>query len=246
MRSIPIDAFLEEEEGRRGLDAAPGPASFRGRNWGSLVAEGRSARTGADRGRWRIGQLALVVEKRYRGAMLRRFAEEIGESYASVRRYRWVVGRYEAGVRFRFPNLSFSHFQAVAGIPDRRRWLERADRGGWSVDRLTRESRVSRARPDPADRFRRPVTAAARMLAELSELDDDSIAEAGWLSPALDDLAVEVERLRARVRAAGRASTLLLDRYRARAGAARKGRGHRDGNGRARDGRPARARRSAG
>jgi hypothetical protein len=161
-----------------------------------------------DKGRWRIGSLALLVEKRYGARSLQAFAEEIGESYPTVRRYRWVVKRYDPTVRFRFAGLSFSHFQAVAGLPDRVAWLERAERGCWSVDRLIKQTRglgvsgdnVSIARPD-LGRLRTSIEAAARSIAELSSLGDKVIARAGdeWLTSALSELATELERLRKRL-----------------------------------------------
>src|SRR5438309_11221916 len=113
----------------------------RGPKWGRLVAEGRQARGAADAGRWRIGHLASLVVKQYGSRSLQQFAEDIGETYATVRRYRWVFKSYDPSVRFRFQQLSFSHFQVVASLPDRVKWLERAESGCWSVDQLATESR---------------------------------------------------------------------------------------------------------
>ena len=96
----------------------------RGPKWGRLVAEGRQARGAADAGRWRIGHLASLVAKQYGSRSLQQFADDIGETYSTVRRYRWVYKAYDPSVRFRFQQLSFSHFQVVAGLPDRVKWLE--------------------------------------------------------------------------------------------------------------------------
>ncbi|MGH2728896.1 MAG: hypothetical protein ACRDKS_18135, partial [Actinomycetota bacterium] len=163
MRAIPIDSFFEDLEGRRvvGADEAVNAASF---DWGRIVAEGLAARSAADGGCWRIGHLALLIERRYASGALQRFAEAIGESYGTVRRYRWVAKAYDADVRLRLPNLSFSHFQAVAGLPDRLTWLQRATRGRWSVDRLTRESRAAATKtsakgPRELERIRSTVSA---------------------------------------------------------------------------------------
>src|SRR5437588_4143960 len=108
---------------RRAQDESRGP------NWGRLVAEGRQARGAADAGRWRIGHLASLVVKQYGSRSLQQFAEDIGETYATVRRYRWVFKSYDPSVRFRFQQLSFSHFQVVASLPDRVKWLDRAESG---------------------------------------------------------------------------------------------------------------------
>ena len=211
MRAIPIDSFFEDLEGKRALlpEEAVNDTSF---DWGRIVAEGRAARTAADGGSWRIGHLALLVEKRYASGALQRFAEAIGESYASVRRCRWVAKAYDVDIRLRHPSLSFSHFQAVAGLPDRLAWLQRASRGSWSVDRLTRESRAgakpARSRARDLGALRSSIVGLRRSLTSTSSLDDAAIAGEGkaWLIEALDDLAAEIEKLRERVRRATRAA----------------------------------------
>jgi hypothetical protein len=178
-------------------------ASSRGPNWGRLVAEGRAARGAADAGRWRIGHLASLVAKQYGARSLQAFAEDIGEAYATVRRYRWVYTRYEPTVRFRFQQLSFSHFQAVAGLPDRARWLTKAENGCWSVDELVRQSRTAAGKhPSPrADEdSRAPLKEARTHLRRLSSLDDRELVKA-WRSvgPAVEQLATEIDRVRDRV-----------------------------------------------
>ena len=227
----------------RAAKQAPARASSRGPNWGRLVAEGRAARASADAGRWRIGHLASLVAKQYGGRSLQAFADDIGETYATVRRYRWVFTRYEPTVRFRFQQLSFSHFQAVAGLPDRTKWLERADGGCWSVDELVRQSRAAAtasartsaatsAKTDP----RAPIREARSHLKGLAKLDDTDMAKAStWLEPLLDDLAAEIDRLRNRI---DEVRGVRVGRYRAgtdghRTNGKGNGNGHRaNGNGR--------------
>lgn len=197
MRAIPIDDYLE------GLDGRPAPRSV---DWARLVAEGRAARAAADGGAWRIGRLALLVERRYASGALLRFAQEIGESHATVRRFRWVAATFGEAERARFPELSFSHFQAVAAVPDGLAWLERARHGAWSVDRLVTESRLAAAAPaSRTARLRRPVEAATRSLGRLTErLGTQPLrkAERAELAQAVDQLAEQVEALRARLRVA--------------------------------------------
>jgi hypothetical protein len=184
------------------IEATSPQAPSRSLNWGRLVAEGRAARASADQGRWRIGHLASTVAKQYGSRSLQAFAEDIGESYSTVRRYRWVVSRYEPTVRFRFQQLAFSHFQAVAGLPDRVKWLQRAESGCWSVDHLTNESRgVASRPPNRTEALRAPLEKATEHLDRLSSLDDRAIAKASrWLEPLLDDLSAEIGRLRRRLR----------------------------------------------
>ena len=156
MRAIPIDNFFEGFEGKRALAAeeAVNEASF---DWGRIVAEGRAARAAADGASWRIGHLALLVERRYASGALQKFAEAIGESYGTVRRYRWVAKAYDADIRLRHPGLSFSHFQAVAGLPDRLPWLQRASRA--ELERRPPDTRVrGTARSAPSRRVRGQAT----------------------------------------------------------------------------------------
>jgi hypothetical protein len=208
MRVMPIDDFLSQSE--QG-DAAGLPETH-AYDWARMVREGRTARQAADGGAWRIGQLAALVERRYRSGALKRFAEEIGESAGTVRRYRWVAAAYDERARARFADLSFSHFQAVAGLPQRLTWLERAQRGRWSVDRLVRTVRAD-TRPGTAQhlRMRAPVDAAAKRIGALADADDRVLARAAraGLAEAVEELAAQLERLRARLRAAQKRSMKL-------------------------------------
>jgi hypothetical protein len=207
VRAIPIDNFFEDLDEQRRTGAPVSPGAF---EWARLVADGRAARTAADGGRWRIGALATAVERRYASGALQRFASEIGESYASVRRYRWVTKAYDENARARFSTLSFSHFQAVAGLPDKLIWLARAERGSWSVDRLARESHAEPAARSnaeiPLDRLRSSIDGVRRLIAPAALADDASLADAGkaWLAEALDELSEEIGRLRERVTRATR------------------------------------------
>jgi hypothetical protein len=241
MRAIPIDAFLETVQ-REPTTAVP-TASLP--DWPSIVAEGMAARAAADGGSWRIGQLAMLVERRYRSGALRRFAEDIGESYGTVRRLRWVVERYPAEARTRFATLSFSHFQVVAGLADRLSWLQRAERNHWSVERLTRESRpepraangASTRRPRRVATLRGPIESVTRSLHALSlDGDERELAKDGreWLTRALAELAAEVDRMRSRLRSLAATSnghnrTVTL---RANGRAATNGNGHANGHAR--------------
>jgi len=210
VRAIPIDSFFEDlDEQRR----SGSPATASTLDWARLVAEGRAARATADGGRWRIGAIAQLVERRYASGALQRFADEIGESYSTVRRYRWVAKAYEPNSRARYSTLSFSHFQAVAGLPDKLVWLERAERGTWSVDRLARESHAVSGKDSPAadtalERLRSSIEVIRRLISPATLADDVTIADAGkeWLADALDELAEEIGRLRERVHRATRSA----------------------------------------
>jgi hypothetical protein len=206
MRVMPIDDFLEmtgegsEELGSRSYD------------WARLIREGRAARQASDGGTWRIGLLAAMVERRYASGALKRFADEIGESLSSVRRFRWVAGAYDERARARFSDLSFSHFQAVASLSDRLTWLERSQRGRWSVDRLATTARATDRTPPAAhETLRSQIDAAAKKLAVLADTDERTLGRAAraGLADAVEELASQVERLRARLRGVQKRSIKL-------------------------------------
>jgi len=179
MRVMQIDDFLELTEGS-GSDA-------RSYDWARLVKEGRAARKAADGGSWRIGDLAALVEHRYASGALKRFADEIGESLGSVRRFRWVAGAYDETMRQRF-SLSFSHFQAVASLDDRTTW--------------------NASPPAPHVAYKASVEAVAKKVSSLNEADDRLLAKAvrAGLADAVEELATQVERLTARLHKAQRRS----------------------------------------
>jgi hypothetical protein len=198
----------------------------RGPNWGRLVAEGRQARGAADAGRWRIGHLAGLVAKQYGSRSLQQFAEDIGETYSTVRRYRWVYRAYDPSIRFRFQQLSFSHFQVVAGLPDRVKWLGRAESGCWSVDQLAMESRGVAAIPARSTPRRgKSIRDAEAELRRLAEFDDTDIAKASrWLGPLLDELTESIDAIRSRLR---KVNGVRVGRYKGGSRAKPNGNGHR-------------------
>ncbi len=208
MRAIPIDQLLDPED-------VLAPRSGAAPEWNRLVAEGRAARKAADGGSWRIGDLALQVERRYRSGALKRFAEAIGETAGTVRRLRWVAQTYDRNARERFADLSFSHFQAVAGLSDRLLWLERARRGAWSVSRLSAYSRSAESSPTPIEiRVRKPLDNAARQIAKIVEIDQRKLTKAAraGLAEAVTELEEQLEVLRAKLLRSASARKLKLVR----------------------------------
>lgn len=205
MRVMSADEFVQAVE-RRQADpterASPGQVSPR-LSWSRLVSEGIVARSEADRGRWRIGELANHVQCHYGSRAMSRFSAEIGEASSTVLRYRWVVRKYPPNVRLRFRDLSFSHFQAVAARPDRLELLERAQRDSWTVERLTRASREGgRRSKEVAPSLHQLVRSVRNLAGQLSTavtgraVSPSEATRLDWLRGALDDLATEVQRAR--------------------------------------------------
>ena len=177
-------ATIQQEVPKKPRSARRIVKDSRGPNWGRLVAEGRQARGAADAGRWRIGHLASLVAKQYGSGSLQQFADDIGETYSTVRRYRWVYKAY----------------------PDRVKWLGRAESGCWSVDQLGTEARGGVATPSkPRERRGARIRDAHEELRRYADLDDAEFAKASkWLEPLLDDLTESIDAVRGRLRKARR------------------------------------------
>ncbi|MBR8743444.1 hypothetical protein DSY14_17175 [Nocardiopsis sp. MG754419] len=68
---------------------------------------------------------------------------ETGLSYQTLRNYAWIARQFK--VHRRHPELSFQHHAEVAGISqdEQDRWLDRAERFGWSRNELRRRIKAS-------------------------------------------------------------------------------------------------------
>ena len=108
-------------------------------NWEELVSEGMVARENKDGSQWRLGDLALMIEKKYREDSLGKFAVEIGVRKNSLKNYRNTARIFKKDIRISFSRLSYSHFQICASQENPKKWLEDADENNWSCEYLSRE-----------------------------------------------------------------------------------------------------------
>lgn len=83
---------------------------------------------------WARADLAAVAGQTY--GKLKLLAEETGDSHAYLRQLSYVSSQYDRSMRRQFDSLTFSHFRAVAHLPERYLWLQRAQTDGWTVDKL--------------------------------------------------------------------------------------------------------------
>jgi DNA modification methylase len=103
--------------------------------WKRDIAELREPLKREEQEYWVQGEIADRIETSYGEGSLRRAAQEAGTSHDTLRKRRQVYRAYrEKGNRF--PNLRWTHHLIMAGRPDRREWLQRADRKSWSVPEL--------------------------------------------------------------------------------------------------------------
>ena len=104
--------------------------------WDDVVDEGLKARRQKDGSQWKLGDLALTVEKAktYGEHALEQYAQDIGENYNTLRQYRQVAEAY--GSDARASDLPWRHHLVVASRPDRLKWLSKASGKGWSVSQM--------------------------------------------------------------------------------------------------------------
>ena len=104
--------------------------------WEAMVALGASDEEEMAVRRWRHGDLAMRVEKRYGDKTLSRFASEIGIKYPTLKQ-RWQMSNfYQPDTRYLFENVGYSHYREAMklGSMERALWaLEKASRRDWPV-----------------------------------------------------------------------------------------------------------------
>ncbi|CAL9572355.1 hypothetical protein SUDANB95_04821 [Actinosynnema sp. ALI-1.44] len=153
-------------------------------------AGGQLARI-SDSSTWCLGDWLVHGQDRYTEGY-RKVVEEVGLDYQTLRNYAWVARRFPWARRR--PELSFQHHAEVTPLDDAEqdRWLDDAQRHGWSRNELRRRLRASRrtgraeshevALPRlavPAEQFERWRTAAEQSRSGFTD----------WVVAALDEAA---------------------------------------------------------
>lgn len=104
----------------------------------------------SDASAWWLGDWLVYGQNRY-PERYQRALEETGLDYQTLRNYAWVARKFEPSTRYE--GLSIQHHVEVAALPpdDRNAWLSRAERFGWSRNKLRQHLRASRAGESPAE-----------------------------------------------------------------------------------------------
>jgi|HubBroStandDraft_6_1064221.scaffolds.fasta_scaffold128964_3 hypothetical protein len=146
----------------------------------------------ADSSAWWLGDWLVYGEihfaDRYQRAMT-----NSSLCYQTLRNYAWVARRFPMSRRR--DSLSFQHHVEVARLPEKEQdeWLDRAQAGSWSRNRLRREIRAGRAAGQapsgPAPAVLRVSIAPDRWSRwdEAATFANQSLAE--WAARVLDDAA---------------------------------------------------------
>lgn len=151
-------------------------------DWEDAVNEGIEARKQGDAARWTLGDLAGGVEKAYGEAKLKHYADSIGISYGTLRRYRWVAQAFAGADKssvdksVRRQTLSFSHHEAVAGRENRVNWLVRAEAEGWNVSRLRGEVAASDRRPTGDERRGEHAALTAEIIEAIARYESETLS----------------------------------------------------------------------
>lgn len=89
--------------------------------------------------RWRQGDLAGLIDKRYGDDRLGSYAKAINIPARTLRERRQVSAFYENGARRRFANIGYAHFREAMRLetPERAMAaLEKASARGWTYERM--------------------------------------------------------------------------------------------------------------
>jgi hypothetical protein len=98
----------------------------------------------ADSSAWCLGDWVIFGQHRYTDRY-KQAIEAAGLDYQTIRNYVWVARSFELSRRR--PGLSFQHHAEVAALPphEQDRWLQNAEKHGWSRNQLRQYVRASRA-----------------------------------------------------------------------------------------------------
>ncbi len=148
-----------------------------------------------DSAAWYLGDWLLYGQERY-SDRYRRAVEAAGLDYQTLRNYAWVTRRF--ALSRRRETLSFQHHAEVASLPEAEqdRWLDSAERLGWSRNELRHAVR-GHQRQLPGDESRparlpRLAVPAERMKSwrEAAEQADSDLSR--WIVETLDRAAAQV------------------------------------------------------
>lgn len=126
--------------------------------WEVLIQAGLEAQNNMDRGRWRIGDMALLVEKRYGDDALAKYATSIRVPVSRARQYRAVCRFWDRqnSKRLEFweylPNVTYTHFLYAMRLKDvnvAAEFLRECSDNDWTSDQAYLEISRRLGKPTP-------------------------------------------------------------------------------------------------
>ncbi len=107
-------------------------------DWEALADAGRRVTNDQDENRWKYGDLAIRVARRYGEESIAQFAADIGlRSAKTLYDYHRVSAFFPYGLRQEFPALFWSHYREALRVEDLEGamdMLAKASDGNWTVD----------------------------------------------------------------------------------------------------------------
>lgn len=107
--------------------------------WEAIVSSGLASEDDITERRWHQGDLAGLVEKRYRDDRLGSFAKAINTPVSTIKQRREMSAFYKKDTRYLFANLGYTHYRDAKrlGDVDKALWaLEKASIRGWTTERM--------------------------------------------------------------------------------------------------------------
>lgn len=99
-----------------------------------------------DRLRWRLGDCANLIERKYGEHTTADFARDIGQHKTTIYQYAKVARFYPKSLRRRifasFPNINYSHMRDAARLGNRHEvldWLTEVSDNDWTADEAARK-----------------------------------------------------------------------------------------------------------
>jgi hypothetical protein len=123
----------------------------------------------SDASAWWLGDWLVYGQNRY-PERYQRALEETGLDYQTLRNYAWVARKFEPSTRYE--GLSIQHHVEVAALPakDRDAWLDRAERFGWSRNKLRQHLKASRS-GEPSAELEAPEETSLELTTEPTKAD---------------------------------------------------------------------------
>jgi hypothetical protein len=172
--------------------------------WAEVISQiaksaGRNARQREAASAW-LGDLLNYGEEygfSYRG-QIRDFAQASGFQAVTLRLYKFVAGRIPVAVRR--PKLSWSHHvevgRAFADVETISKWLEKAEKEGWSKSELRAQIRQARRTASGGKSTGSNATPVFRLMSELRLLDrvlqGNQPVWSRWTGPTCKDALGEI------------------------------------------------------
>lgn len=129
-----------------------------------------------DTGKWLVGDLACLVDKRYGKDMIGQFAIAINLEKARVKDYRRVCGFWQKDARAAFleiPVISYSHMRQamrLGNLPEASAFLEEVADNAWTVEQAGIELTKRLGKPEPAAKLMDVTTLSCTVSPTLEDI----------------------------------------------------------------------------